>query len=317
MERFNSELFLTTTQVADLLDVHPSSVKRWCNDGELSVDKTEGGHRRIHLQEALELARVRGIDTYLAPFSPYEGHVWTAVRRVVDDGAFDRVHSLAMGWLARGHLRRLARLYLELGRHPDVDFAAFCDEGIRGFMRQIGDAWREGRLRVGEEHMASEALVETLLGLRSVGDGDATLERGDSMPAAIVGAMEGDRHHLGALCVRLLLERKGWRVYFLGADVPVEDFSAVQRSRGADLVCISFAPPNTGADMKRCVRILGEFYDPAHPFALALGGDVEQAPVLDDMTLPFDELEIFDSIRAFEGRLGEGFAAPSAAASRG
>jgi MerR family transcriptional regulator, light-induced transcriptional regulator len=304
MERFNEGLLLTTTQVATLLSVHPSTVKRWSNEGEVEVDKTEGGHRRIHLQDALALARKRGIDTFLDPFTPYEGHVWTALDQVVATGSFARVHTLALGWLRRGHLDRLGRMFQALGRHPEVPFPAFCDHGVRGFMEEVGALWRSGSLRVGEEHMASERLVESLLALRT--EPGASRAAAAPPPRAVVGAMEGDRHHLGALCVRLLLERRGWEVFYLGADVPVEDFAAIQRARQAELVCVSFAPPNTAADMMRCVRILTGFYDRSHPYALALGGAVDDPPTFDGPAPPFGELGVYRSITEFETELNAG-----------
>lgn len=309
MERFNSDLFLTTSQVAQLLSVHPSTVKRWCNDGDLDVDKTEGGHRRIHLRDVLTLAEEREIPTFLRHFTPYEGHVWTAFSRAIGDGDFSRIHSLAMGWLTRGHMRRLGALFFELGRHPEVSFPDFVDRGVRGFMAEVGETWRSGRLRVGEEHMATEVLVETLIRIRAAAESDPVADRGDesTAPVAVLGSMEGDRHHIGSLCARLLLERRGWEVYFLGADVPVEDFAAIQRSRNAGLVCVSFAPPNTAADMKRCVRILGEFYERSHPYALALGGDLSEQPFLDDLEIPFLDLGMYGSMADFDAALGDGF----------
>lgn len=342
-ERFNSELFLTTSQVAELLGVHPSTVKRWCNEGDLTFDKTEGGHRRIHLNDALELAKDRDIVTFLQPFEPYEGHVWSAVNEVVDGAGYDRVHSLAMGWLMRGQTARLSQLFLELGRHPDIPFPGFCDQGIAGFMRQVGDAWRSGQLRVGEEHMLTETLVEVLIRLRSEGarglgpngsgngssggngvngsngsKGDQGTgrgpfgRRGEAGPRrAVVGSMEGDRHSLAPHCIRLELERMGWEVVFLGADVPVEDFAAIQKARGAGLVAVSFAPPSTGADMKRCIRILSEFHDPAHPFAVAMGGIPMDSVDLTDLDPPFTELSIFNSIAGFHEALVAGFASPA------
>lgn len=309
-ERFNSELFLTTSQVADLLDVHPSTVKRWCNDGDLVFDKTGGGHRRIHLNDALELARDRDIHTFLSPFNPYEGHVWSAVNQVVDTGSYDRVHSLAMGWLLRGRTTRLAQLFLELGRHPEIHFSDFCDRGIAGFMQEIGAAWRAGQLRVGEEHMLTETLLEVLLQLRAEILRKAPARfNGGPRPVAVVGSMEGDRHSFGALCIRLTLEGLGWEVFYLGADVPVEDFAAMQKARGAALVAVSFAPPSSGADMKRCIRILSEFYDASHPYALALGGQMTDSVDFSDLEPPFTELGAFDSVTAFEQALGAGFAA--------
>jgi excisionase family DNA binding protein len=311
MERFSEDLYLTTTQVAELLRVHPSTVKRWCNEGEVAVAKTAGGHRRIHLDDALALAEKRRVPTLLDPFAPDQGHVWTALERAVVSGSFERLLTLALDWLARGQLERLGSLFDTLGRHPAVPLASFCDDAVRGFMREVGALWRSGRLRVGEEHMATERLAECLLGLRSEderSDAAAGAPRSPGVaragaPRAVVGAMEGDRHHLGALCVRLLLERRGWTVFYLGADVPVEDFAATQRARGASLVCVSFAPPNTAADMMRCVRMLAGFYDVEHPYALALGGDFGERPALEQPASAFSALGVFDSIAAFDRAL--------------
>ena len=167
MERFNDNLVLTTSQVADLLSVHPSTVKRWCNDGDLESDKTDGGHRRIHLEDVLRVAEERDVRTFLDGFDPYQAHVWSAVSEIRDGNGFDRAHALAMGWLSRGYPGRVGRLFEALGALSDIPFTHFLDEGVRGFMSEVGRAWREGRLRVGEEHLASQTLVEALLRLRS------------------------------------------------------------------------------------------------------------------------------------------------------
>ncbi len=308
MAPFDSDLFLTTSQVAELLAVHPSTVKRWCNEGDLDVDKTNGGHRRIHLDHVLGLSRRRTLPTFLNHFSPDEGQVWTAIHQLVSEGSCEQIHALAMEWLTRGQLRRFQWLFHELARHPRVPFAEFCDHALRGFMRDVGEAWRTGRMRVGEEHMASEALLEVLHRLReSETTGVIPDPLSPDPPTAVVGSMEGDRHSLGAHCVRLSLERHGWQVRFLGADVPAEDFAAMQHSSAAHLVCISFAPPHGAADMKRAVRILGASYHPAHPYALALGGTLDDTPYLDDLDLAFEDFDVFDSIGLFEERLERGF----------
>jgi excisionase family DNA binding protein len=42
-----SDQLLTSSEVGDLLQVNPSSVKKWVDDGLLSAFRTPGGHRRI------------------------------------------------------------------------------------------------------------------------------------------------------------------------------------------------------------------------------------------------------------------------------
>jgi excisionase family DNA binding protein len=43
----------TSTEVGDLLQVNPSSVKKWVNAGFLSAFRTPGGHRRIRAADLL------------------------------------------------------------------------------------------------------------------------------------------------------------------------------------------------------------------------------------------------------------------------
>lgn len=309
MERFNPDLTLTSSEVADLLGVHASSVKRWSNDGEIPSEKTAGGHRRVHLEDALAFARARGIQTILSPFHPYEPHVWTALQEVRQEGSFKRLHQLAMGWVTRGQLRRLTALYDVLARDPSLPLCRFCDEGVRGLMVKVGQAWAEGRLRVAEEHMVSQAMTEVLLKLRSE-EREARGRNGwhDGAPVAVVGTMEGNQHHLGSLCVRLLLERMGWEVFYLGPDVPVEEFAVVQRGRDAALVCVSLPPAAQPGDVSRAVRVLSEFYDPDRPYALALGGGVPQdlEPAL--LEGPFADVRCLGSCASLGDALEAGFA---------
>ncbi|TVP75769.1 MAG: helix-turn-helix domain-containing protein [Gemmatimonadales bacterium] len=301
MQAYNSELFLTTSEAAELLGVHPSTVKRWTDADELESEKTEGGHRRLYLRSVLGFAGDRGIATYLAPFEPFESHVWLAVRDAVRHDDFERMVSLSLGWLLRGYPKRITALLQELGGREDLSFARVCDGLIRPFMKEVGTAWREGRLRIGEEHMASQAIVEALIRLTTepLARSGPSENGAEPPPLALVGAMEGDEHHLGALCVRILLEREGWNVHYLGPNTPAEEFATFQRRHGASLVCISFSPPARGAKMRRCLDILSAFYRADEPYDLVFGGGAAGAVHEDAEEVPFRTFRIFDGAESF------------------
>lgn len=296
-------MLLTSSRVADLLDVHPSTVKRWCDDGTLASDRTEGGHRRINLRDALETARRRGVSTFLDFFHPWEANVWLAVSEAEEDGSFRRVHNLALGWLSSGDTDLLGRFLYEVGTRPGIPFHRFLDEGIRDLMARVGEEWQGGRLVVGEEHMASQVVLEVLIRLRHGWERSGLPEPGpvDPLPVAVVGSMEGDHHDLGAQSVRVLLEREGWRVYYLGPDVPVEEFAEIQWAQGASLVCISFSPRSALPDVQRAVRVLGEFYRPERPYALALGGSLDDFPEDEISPGPFEARSVSRSTLEFLG----------------
>jgi excisionase family DNA binding protein len=303
MKATDESMMLTTSSVANLLGVHPSTIKRWADDGTLASEKTEGGHRRIHLMAALKASGEKEIETFLDPFDPWQANVWIAFTQAAQRQSFRRLQSLALGWLARGETDLVGRLFFEIGNRPEVPFGIFLDEGIRGFMARVGEEWRAGRLQVGEEHMATQVILEALLRLRPGWErlDSPSRQPGEPLPVAVVGAMEGDEHDLGAQAVRILLERDGWRVYFLGANVPLEDFVAVQRAQVAQLVCVSFSPKNALPDLQRAVRVLEEFYRPNYPYALALGGALSEdiAPGKFQEG-PFQALSFFRSASDFQ-----------------
>jgi hypothetical protein len=217
-----------------------------------------------------------------------------------------------MGWISRGHHERVGRLFEMLGHHPDVPLPLLLDEGVGGFMARVGQSWRDGRLRVGEEHLASQTLLESLLRLRTSFLREGSEPRSGSGPSeklAVVGSTDGDLHHLGALCVRLVLEREGWETLYLGPSVPVEDFASVQRARQASLVCISISPTDGGSDPIRSLRTLEGLYDPTRPYALALGGrGVRNGNgSLARLEATFRGVALFDSCEAFVDSLRSGF----------
>lgn len=309
MERFDSGLLLTSSDAAGLLGVHSSTVKRWCNEGALEFHTTEGGHRRLFLRDVTGFARERGIETILTPFHPYEAHVWVALRGVLEDGSFRALHSLALGWVHRGHVGRVGRLYDVLARLPGVGLCTFCDEGLRGLLSRVGEAWQAGQLRVGEEHMVSQALLETLIRLRT--DRREEQARQDDVlhgaPVAVVGTLEGNLHHMGSMCIRILLESMGWKVHYLGPDVPLEDFAVVQRGREADLVCISLTPPAAPGDVRRAVDTLERFYDASRPYSLAFGGSVDGVMTPELLAGPFRDVAVFSGCHEFRDAVKNGF----------
>lgn len=52
-ETIEPDQLLTSTQVGNLLQVNPSSVKKWVNDGHIVAFRTPGGHRRIRAADLI------------------------------------------------------------------------------------------------------------------------------------------------------------------------------------------------------------------------------------------------------------------------
>jgi MerR family transcriptional regulator, light-induced transcriptional regulator len=302
----HTDLHLTTTAAAELLSVHSSTVKRWADHGKLPVIRTEGGHRRVHLGDVLKLAHIRGIPTILDRFGPYEAQVWSVLASAARARAYQGLHALALQWLARGQVERLEWLFYELARRPTVSWADVCDSGVRDFMSLVAESVRSGRIGIGDVAIASEVLQGSLARLRSDLDLPCAPGSGE-LGTAVVGALDGNHDRLGPLCTRLLLERSGWRVFFLGADAPLNELGAVQRSCRARLVCVTVAPATAQARLRRALRTLADRYEPGRPYALAVVAESADGSALAGVDRPFVDLGLFASTASLAAALEGGF----------
>jgi len=112
-ETIDPEQLLTSTEVGNLLQVNPSSVKKWVNEGYIIAFRTPGGHRRIRAADLVSF-----LDQHKIPVpKPLQ----EAGRRrviVVDDDA--------------GQLKALGRILKRFNERLDVQLV---DNGIDALIR--------------------------------------------------------------------------------------------------------------------------------------------------------------------------------------
>ncbi len=143
------------------------------------------------------------------------------------------------------------------------------EELLVPLLQEIGTAWRHGRISIRHEHLATAAIRAWLIGARQVQSPPA------HAPAIVIGTPAGQSHELGALMAALVAESAGWRVVYLGVDLPADEIAAATRQGEARAVALSvvYPPddPRLPHDLRRLRRLL--------PGGLALfaGGDAAAA----------------------------------------
>jgi excisionase family DNA binding protein len=315
----NEENTLTTSQAALLLQVHESSVKRWSNVGELKLEKTAGGHRRIRFDALLDFARQKEIAADLLFFAPHEEEVARAAFDARERNDFNGVRELILRFCDTEPPRWLSRLIRYLEGTFGITLPRLFDAGIAGALAEVGRQWQSGSRTIALEHRFTQKILDALHGLLMDLDAEEPVWSqgipGEKRPHALIGCSEGCHHEIGGFMARVLLLRAGWSVTYLGANVPYEEIAGIQELERAQLMCVTFAQPLGAGDVRRCLKVLGALHQPMAPYTLVVGG-LPNATGTEDQYDTRIPLKFGESMEAFERWLRTHAPEATAASSR-
>ncbi len=239
-------------RVAHLTGINPATLRAWERRYNLiAPGRTESGYRVYSDEDVAMLgrikkltddgltigeaiARVRRVSVPLPPNAAAPD--LAEVRRQLRDALlhFDRQGALAA-------YERLAHLPPERR----------SEEALLPLMREIGDLWQDGVAVVAQEHFASGFVREKLA--QMMADVDTGIAPG---PEAVCAGLPGDPHELGLMACALRLATSGWRVVYLGVNVPLDDIRRVVGERKPALLCTSIVMRTPAAAVQHAAEQL-------------------------------------------------------------
>jgi excisionase family DNA binding protein len=199
--------YLSTTDVARVLGVSVTTVKRWVDQGVLPAQRTAGGHRKLLLADVLRLAREQNLPC-LDP-SQLTGPA-------ASPGAQPRELQRPLRQALLDGDEAAARSLLHNAFRSGTPLEVLADTVIAPVFAQLGHDWETGRIEVLHEHRATQICAAALYGLKPL---LAPVRAG--APRAVGGAPEDDPYFLPSLLAQLVLSQHGWEAVNLGPDTPL------------------------------------------------------------------------------------------------
>lgn len=140
----------------------------------------------------------------------------------------------------------------------------FIEKLLNPLLTLIGDRWRTGELRPVHEHMASSIIRSLTYILRN------NTPCLPDAPKMIVSTPINQLHELGALLAGIIAELKGWKVTYLGANLPAEEIAAAVRFTNSKAVTISISYKSDDLMIAKELRKLRKLI--GNEVALIVGG---------------------------------------------
>jgi methanogenic corrinoid protein MtbC1 len=170
------------------------------------------------------------------------------------------VETFDTGCLTRILLQGWARL-------GPLDFLNTC---VAPGIREVGDAWQDGRLEIRHEHFFSERVSDLLRSLR------LPFEDRAAGPLVVCASLPGEPHALGLQMAALVLAITGCRDLLLGTEVPVAQVASLAKDLNARAVAVSVSQASRGAAMTTQLSSLRRLL--ARRVGLIIGGDGAPRP---------------------------------------
>ncbi len=280
----------STAQVAELLSVNESTVKRWTDQGHIDCMRTKGGHRRfsfpaimrfIH-ENHLELPEVA--STF---FDRRELHAQLVT------GNKKPLASEVMVAAQEGRVETVLHLF-QMALAADSDLLSLYDDLAFPPLVEIGKAWEQGKISIDVEHLSSNTIKEALARLHS------DLRYKDLHGLSAIGACyEDEEHDLALYCASSYLTVEGWQVFHLGGKTPTSDLiGAIARRKPSVLLLSARIIENE----KKFLRDVKERIFPAVHRArgkLAIGGPDLQKRFGEKLKADFI-MESIQQVKAFD-----------------
>ncbi len=125
----------------------------------------------------------------------------------------------------------------------DYDLDTLCGAILAPCLVAIGEAWYHGKIRVTTEHFASAYIRGKLLSFLQA------YPARRSAPHLLIGCAPDEQHEMGSLMLAVLLRSRGYRVEYLGPDLPLDDVVDYAGFEKPDMVIFAATMPESAVNL--------------------------------------------------------------------
>jgi DNA-binding transcriptional MerR regulator/methylmalonyl-CoA mutase cobalamin-binding subunit len=216
--------------------------------GIVVPSRDESGRRVYRAEDVLRLRRLREATERGHPIGRLAGLSDDGLASLLDESTDRRVRAASNAFVERileSALRfRTAEceqaLTLAIAMLPPQQLVS---EVLQPLLREVGERWHRGELAISQERLIS-TVVRRHVGLML----DA-YDRSARGAAVVFATLPGERHELGLLMSAMVCASHGFKVHYLGTDLPPLEIARFARESGAAGVALSVVLQERLADL--------------------------------------------------------------------
>jgi DNA-binding transcriptional MerR regulator/methylmalonyl-CoA mutase cobalamin-binding subunit len=225
--------------VAQATGLTVETLRAWERRYGIVVPVRDAGGRRVYrAEDVLRLRRLREATERGHPIGRLAGLSDDALASVLDESSDRRIRAASNAFVAR--ILEAAQRFRTAECEQALTLAIatlspqqLVSEVLQPLLREVGERWHRGELAISQERLVS-TVVRRHVGLML----DA-YDRGARRAAILFATLPGERHELGLLMSAMVCASRGFKVQYLGPDLPAGEIARFASESGAAVVALS------------------------------------------------------------------------------
>jgi len=211
----------TPKQIAQMLNVNESTIKRWVDKGLLNAYITSGGHRRIYQEDLLAFKKASNHNkkhSYTLRKSRLHTHFkepWMEYYNLL----LENYHKEAKAIIVNEFLR-------------NISIVEVIQKIIFPTLEHVGSEWITGNIEIHDEHRISFHIREQLIALYQL------IPEPKNGKKVILACISGDWHEIPLQTSALILKSYGYEPIILGVNAPEKEILEASKKWLATIVIV-------------------------------------------------------------------------------
>lgn len=192
------------------------------------------------------------------PGAPTAPSSFPSTTEVQTERSFSVLQKRLMGALVAFDQRTAEQIWSEAGGLYSTE--ALCTDLLMPVQIAVGEGWHRGEVSVAAEHFCSRFVEGKLLNLLNAYVDSA------GGPLAIIGCAQAEMHELGAIMLSLFMKWAGFRVIYLGQNVPNSTIDETVRQLRPHVLGLSATTIEAAHNLTETGQILARIEPPRPHF---------------------------------------------------
>lgn len=225
--------------VAQATGLTVETLRAWERRYEIVVPTRDAGGRRVYrAEDVLRLRRLREATERGHSIGRLAGLSDDSLARLLDDPADRQERAASNAFVER--ILDAAQRFRSADCEQTLTLAVamlppprLVREVLQPLLREVGNRWHRGEFAISQERLVSTVVRRHVALMLDAYD--RTARRGP----IVFATLPGERHELGLLTSAMVCASRGFRVHYLGPDLPPGEIARYARETGAIVVGVS------------------------------------------------------------------------------